>query len=114
MRDNAFEIAGGTAGLTVSWQLTGVRHDPWAQAHDLVVEEDKPDRERGYYQHPEAFGRDMTASVRYARNEEARPRAPVPGTGGGQASRRPGGEPGPSAGHAPGQVRRGLRRRGAQ
>ena len=70
VRDNTFEIAGGRPGLTVSWQLTGVRHDPWAQRHDLVVEEDKPDRERGYYQHPEAFGKTMSASVHWARNEE--------------------------------------------
>jgi hypothetical protein len=68
--DNTFEIAGGTAGLTVSWQLTGVRHDPWAQLHDLVVEEDKPERERGFYEYPAAFGRDMTASVHWARNDE--------------------------------------------
>ena len=70
VRDNSFEIAGGTPGLTVSWQLTGVRQDRWAQLHDLVVEEDKPDRERGFYQHPEAFGKTMTASTHWARNEE--------------------------------------------
>jgi hypothetical protein len=70
VQDNTFAIAGGTAGLAVSWQLTGVRHDPWARQHDLVVEEDKPERERGYYQHPEAFGKTLTASVHWARNEE--------------------------------------------
>jgi hypothetical protein len=70
VQDNAFAIAGGTAELTVSWQLTGVRHDPWAQHHDLVVEEDKDERERGFYQHPEAFGRDLTASVHWVRNDE--------------------------------------------
>jgi len=54
----------------VSWQLTGVRHDPWAQLHDLIVEDDKPERERGFYHHPEAFGKNKTASVHWARNEE--------------------------------------------
>jgi hypothetical protein len=70
VQDDSFEIAGGTPGLTVSWQLTGVRQDRWAQLHDLVVEEDKPERERGFYQHPEAFGKTMTASTHWVRNEE--------------------------------------------
>lgn len=41
INDNRFKIAGGAPGLTVSWQVTGVRHDSYAQAHPLVVEEDK-------------------------------------------------------------------------
>lgn len=69
VEENAFTVAGGTGGLTVSWQLTGIRHDPWAQRHDLLVEEDKDERERGFYHHPEAFGRDLTASVHWVRNE---------------------------------------------
>ena len=35
---NSFQIAGGTAGAKVSWQVTGVRHDPYAKAHPLVIE----------------------------------------------------------------------------
>jgi hypothetical protein len=30
---NRFKIAGGTARLRVSWQVTGVRQDAWAQAN---------------------------------------------------------------------------------
>lgn len=77
VEDNAFAIAGGTAGLTVSWQLTGVRHDPWARHHDLVVEQDKDERERGFYQHPEAYGRDLAASVNWVRNEEVLTAHPI-------------------------------------
>jgi hypothetical protein len=36
----------------VSWQVTGVRTDPWAKANLLVVEEKKPSSERGYYLDP--------------------------------------------------------------
>ena len=68
--DGNFAIAGGTAGLKVSWQLTGVRHDVWAQANELVVEEDKAEAERGYYRHPEAFGHGLERSVHWPRNEE--------------------------------------------
>lgn len=68
--DGSFAIAGGTAGLKVSWQLTGVRQDPWAQVNELVVEEDKPEAERGYYRHPEAFGHGAERSIHWQRNEE--------------------------------------------
>jgi hypothetical protein len=48
-----FKIAGGTSGMEVSWQVTGIRKDPWANANRIRVEEDKPDKERGYYLHPD-------------------------------------------------------------
>jgi hypothetical protein len=51
-----FKIAGGTSGMKVSWQVTGIRKDPWANAHRIPVEEDKPDKERGYYIYPELYG----------------------------------------------------------
>ena len=51
-----FKIAGGTLGMKVSWQVTGIRKDPWANAHRISVEEDKPAKERGYYIYPELYG----------------------------------------------------------
>ncbi len=54
--NNRFKIAGGTSGMKVSWQVTGIRKDPWANAHRVQVEEDKPDKERGYYLHPYLHG----------------------------------------------------------
>ncbi|MCA9293605.1 MAG: hypothetical protein KDA20_07310 [Phycisphaerales bacterium] len=54
---NQFTIAGGTEGLTVSWQVTGVRHDAWAEANRIPVESDKPADEVGTLLHPEAFER---------------------------------------------------------
>jgi hypothetical protein len=53
---SCFKIAGGTSGMKVSWQVTGIRKDPWANANRIEVEEDKPDKERGYYTHPELYG----------------------------------------------------------
>jgi hypothetical protein len=56
MAENHFKIGGGRAGMKVSWQVTGIRHDAWADAHRIPVEEAKPERERGYYLAPELFG----------------------------------------------------------
>ena len=39
--DNRFKIGGGPAGLLVSWQVTGVRKDTWAQANRIQVEASK-------------------------------------------------------------------------
>ena len=53
---NRFRIAGGQPGLKVSWMVTGIRQDAWANAHRIPVEEDKPDAERGTYLAPELWG----------------------------------------------------------
>jgi hypothetical protein len=51
-----FKIAGGTSGMKVSWQVTGIRKDPWANANRIQVEENKPANEQGYYIYPELYG----------------------------------------------------------
>jgi hypothetical protein len=51
-----FKVAGGISGMKVSWQVTGIRKDPWANANRIRVEEDKPAKERGYYTYPELYG----------------------------------------------------------
>ncbi len=53
---NKFKIAGGYNGLEVSWQVTGIRKDAFAEKNRIPVEEDKIDNEKGKYIHPEAFG----------------------------------------------------------
>jgi hypothetical protein len=54
--DNRFRIAGGAPGLRVSWQVTGIRHDAYAQKHRIPVEQNKPPQEQGKYLSPEAHG----------------------------------------------------------
>jgi hypothetical protein len=58
--DGRFRIAGGTSGLKVSWQVTGVRQDAYAEANPIVVEPEKVGDERGTYLHPELFGADVS------------------------------------------------------
>jgi hypothetical protein len=36
--NNHFKIAGGKQGMKVSWQVTGIRKDPWANANRIKVE----------------------------------------------------------------------------
>lgn len=68
VRDNAFRIAGGTPGLQVSWQITGIRQDAFANANRIVVEQDKPAEERGTYLHAEALGQPEERSLERARH----------------------------------------------
>jgi hypothetical protein len=60
---NQFRIAGCRAGMKVSWQVTGVRHDDYAKAHPLAVESDKQGEERGHYLHPDAFGQPLEMGI---------------------------------------------------
>jgi hypothetical protein len=60
--NNRFRIAGGTGGLKVSWQVTGIRQDAYAEAHRTPIEEDKPAQVRGYYLNPEEHGQPRTKS----------------------------------------------------
>ncbi len=63
VKDNRFRIAGGTPGLEVSWQVTGIRQDAYANAHRICVEADKPPDERGKYLHPAEFGQPASMGV---------------------------------------------------
>jgi hypothetical protein len=65
--NNACKIAGGKPGMKVSWQITGARQDPYANAHRLVVELDKPEGERGNYLHPELYGQPPERGIGRAR-----------------------------------------------
>ena len=53
---NQFSIAGGVAGARVSWEITGIRRDPGAITHPIIVEKDKPEQHKGKYLDPEAYG----------------------------------------------------------
>jgi hypothetical protein len=52
-----FTIKTNRPKVKVSWQVTGIRHDAYANAHRIPVTEDKPTAEQGTYLHPDAFPR---------------------------------------------------------
>ena len=76
---NRFKIGGGISGKKVSWQVTGVRHDAFANANRIQVEEMKPDAAVGTYLHPEAFGQPLETvdPRRQPRTLRRQPRTPV-------------------------------------
>jgi trimeric autotransporter adhesin len=51
---NRFKISGGRANGKVSWLVTGVRQDAWANDHRIPNEEDKLEK-RGTYLYPGAY-----------------------------------------------------------
>lgn len=63
--NNRFKIAGGNPSMKVSWHVTGIRKDPWANAHRIQVEEDKSDKERGYYMYPNLYGHPAENGIRH-------------------------------------------------
>jgi hypothetical protein len=68
--NNRFDIAGGKSGLKVSWQVTGIRKDSWAQAHPVTVDEKKPEKERGYYLNPELYDQPRENSILWKGNSK--------------------------------------------
>ena len=77
IKGNQFQIAGGRPGLKVSWQVTGVRHDAYADAHRIPVEEEKSNEERGYYLHPTEHKQTEQMGIEFRRQQErdaAKPR----------------------------------------
>lgn len=63
LKDGSFTIKTDKPSVKVSWQVTGIRDDPWARAHPMAVERDKPAEQRGLYRHPQLYGQPMTKSI---------------------------------------------------
>jgi hypothetical protein len=62
---NQFTIKTDKPNVKVSWQVTGIRHDPYADAHRIPVEETKPADERGKYLYPELYGQPESMGIAY-------------------------------------------------
>lgn len=65
MKNNSFKISGGKSGMEVSWQVTGIRKDPWANAHRIEVEQNKVGDKQGKYLHPTENGVSETLGIGY-------------------------------------------------
>ncbi|NOZ93633.1 MAG: hypothetical protein GXP47_02695, partial [Acidobacteria bacterium] len=86
VRDNAFVIQTSAANTEVSWQVTGIRHDAYANAHRIPVEEDKPATEQGSYLHPGLFGQPEEKGIERATHREAMRRMKAEQWAGGRAA----------------------------
>ena len=61
--NRSFIIKTSKPGVKVSWQVTGIRQDAWANAHRIPLEVDKAPRDQGHYVHPELFGHQGEPSI---------------------------------------------------
>ena len=57
IKNNQFSIKTDKPGVKVSWMVTGIRHDAFANKNRIPVEEDKKGKEKGKYLQPESFGK---------------------------------------------------------
>ncbi len=74
INNNRFKISGGQAGLEVSWQVTGVRKDAFAEAHRIQTEVNKVTAQRGKYLYPKEWGKPESDGVDYAEQQANRQR----------------------------------------
>jgi len=70
--NNQFRIQTDKPNVEVSWQVTGIRQDAFANANRIPVEVEKAPADRGRYLYPEAIGAPATARIGYM--------APPPGS----------------------------------
>ncbi|MBC8182439.1 hypothetical protein H8E88_15170 [candidate division KSB1 bacterium] len=67
---NSFKIAGGTSGMEVSWQITGIRQDPYANQNRIQVEVEKTENEKGHYLHYKEYKQPIEKSIKVVRHPE--------------------------------------------
>ena len=68
--NNSFKISGGSEGIKVSWQVTGIRQDPLAEKSRLEVEVAKSEIEKGHYLHYKEYGQPYEKSIEMLKNPE--------------------------------------------
>jgi len=67
IRGNTFRVRTSQPRVRVSWQVTGVRDDPYARAHPIRPEVMKPEGERGRYLAPELYGKPAVQGLQVQR-----------------------------------------------
>jgi hypothetical protein len=86
VENNRFVVGSDRPNVKVSWQITGVRKDPYAETYRIHAEVDKPESERGLYLHPELYGRtqDKAFTARFRPAPAVRGGYARPATAGGK------------------------------
>jgi trimeric autotransporter adhesin len=67
IKGNHFTVKTSQPNVKVSWQVTGIRHDAYANMHRIAVEERKAEGERGLYLHPDAFNQPESKAIQAVR-----------------------------------------------
>lgn len=72
IQNNQFVIKTDKPNVKVSWQVTGVRNDPYAQKHRVVPEVEKAPEDKGKYLIPELYGKPANLTIGLPPSEEKR------------------------------------------
>jgi hypothetical protein len=64
--NNQFTIKTDMPNVEVSWQVTGIRKDVWANANRIIPEVEKEQQNKGKYISPLLFGKNLEDGIRYS------------------------------------------------
>jgi hypothetical protein len=70
VQDNHFSIRTDKPNVQVSWQVTGIRHDPFANANRIPNEVPKTGNEVGHYLYPEVYGLPREQGITYIQHPQ--------------------------------------------
>ncbi len=65
---NTFQIKSELPNIKISWQVTGVRQDPYANKNRIIPEVEKEPSAKGKYLHPEAYNLGKEKGIYYTKN----------------------------------------------
>ncbi len=66
IQNNQFVIRTNKPNVEVSWEVKGIRNDPYVQRYGFETEQEKEDEIRGRYLHPELFGMPKEYGIHYS------------------------------------------------
>ncbi|MFF0109410.1 hypothetical protein [Streptomyces hirsutus] len=67
IHENRFSIRTDKPNVKVSWQVTGVRKDPYAIQNRIAPEAEKPEAERGLFLYPEVYDQPRSRHIHFER-----------------------------------------------
>ncbi len=73
IQNNQFIIQTNKPNVEVSWQVTGIRQDPYAESHRIQVEVMKNENERGKYLYPIELGFPESAGIYFEKRQQMQP-----------------------------------------
>jgi hypothetical protein len=71
--NNSFKVKTDKPNVKVSWQVTGIRKDAYAEKNRVIPEVSKAADERGKYLHPEAYGLSTERGIRPNEDKNIKP-----------------------------------------
>ncbi|TAL70834.1 MAG: hypothetical protein EPN82_00590 [Bacteroidetes bacterium] len=88
IKNNQFKIKTDKPNVEVSWQVTGVRHDAFADSHRIQVEVNKKGNEVGKYLYPQELGKPANMGIGYEEPKKEESNSVIPTNN--SASKKPG------------------------